>query len=115
MKSFAYQLLTNSSEMNEKAESYIKTAERNFQLQKIEALALSINKKNNAIEDIKFSLTLDTDVNAGKKEMTREEISQSFIKMAEFKREIYILKEELDLYLDLYKEFFSENEAEKKS
>jgi predicted urease superfamily metal-dependent hydrolase len=76
----ALDLLKSNKTVSERAENYIVSVKRNIQRDVID----SITAKKEAMEDELFELTnfnLETDVNRGYQQMTKESVEQRFKKI----------------------------------
>lgn len=106
----ALELLKSNKTVAERAENYATSVKRNIQRDVIDSL---ISKKE-GIEDELFELTnftLDTNINSGLKQMTKEDVETRFKKIIDLEYKLTLLELELKTKQASFNKYFGENEA----
>ena len=104
----ALELLKSNKSVAERAENYIVSAKRNIQRDVIDAIVA----KKEAIEDELFELSnfnLDTNINAGLKQMTKAEVEERFKRIIDLEYKQTLLELELKTKQASFDKYFSEN------
>ena len=103
----AQELLEKSKDTKARAESFFTTIKRNIQKNILDELTA----KKEAITDQLFDLSnfqLNTNLNAGVKEMTREECEKRFAKIIELEFEAKVIDLELKSKQESFNTYFNE-------
>jgi hypothetical protein len=103
----ALELLKSNKSVAERAENYLTSAKRNIQRDVIDALVT----KKEAIEDELFELTnftLDTNINAGLSQMTKDEVESRFKRIIDLEYKQTLLELELKTKQSTFNKYFDE-------
>jgi len=103
----ALDLLKTNKTVSERAEQYATSMKRNIQKNVIDVL---ISKKERYEDDL-FELTnftLDTNINQGMNQMTKEDCEKRFTKIIEIGYNLELLTRELDIKQAIFDIYFSE-------
>lgn len=102
----ALSLLRTNKTVKERAESYFKSITRNIQKNVIDTLV----QKKEALEDKIFDLenfTLDTNLNAGLRTMTKEDCEKRFIDIINAECELELVNRELAIKQGSFDKYFA--------
>lgn len=105
----ALDLLKSNKTVSERAENYIVSVKRNIQRDVIDA----ITAKKEAMEDELFELTnfnLETDVNRGYQQMTKEAVEQRFKKIIDLEYKLKLIALELTAKQESFDKYFADAE-----
>jgi hypothetical protein len=105
----ALDLLKSNKTVSERAENYIVSVKRNIQRDVIDA----ITAKKEAMEDELFELTnfnLETDVNKGYQQMTKESVEARFKKIIDIEYKLKLTNLELISKQESFDKYFSDAE-----
>lgn len=105
----ALDLLKSNKTVSERAENYIVSVKRNIQRDVIDALTA----KKEAMEDELFELTnfnLETDVNRGYQQMTKEAVEQRFKKIIDIEYKLKLVSLELTAKQESFNKYFGDAE-----
>lgn len=101
----ALELLKTNKTVAERAENYTNSMKRNIQRDVIDSLIA----KKEKIEDQLFELsnfTLDTNLNAGLRSMTKEDCESRFKKIIDLEFELELLNKELEIKQNSFDKYF---------
>lgn len=104
----ALDLLKSNKTVSERAENYIVSVKRNIQRDVIDALTA----KKESMEDELFELTnfnLETDVNKGYQQMTKESVEQRFKKVIDIEYKLKLTSLELASKQESFDKYFGED------
>jgi hypothetical protein len=105
----ALDLLKSNKTVSERAENYIVSVKRNIQRDVIDALTA----KKEAMEDELFELTnfnLETDINKGYQQMTKESVEQRFKKVIDIEYKLKLVSLELNAKQESFSKYFEDAE-----
>ncbi len=105
----ALDLLKSNKTVSERAENYIVSVKRNIQRDVIDALT----SRKEAMEDELFELTnfnLETDVNKGYQQMTKESVEQRFKKIIDIEYKLKLVSLELTAKQESFDKYFGDAE-----
>ena len=105
----ALDLLKSNKSVSERAENYIVSVKRNIQRDVIDALTA----KKESMEDELFELTnfnLETDVNKGYQQMTKESVEQRFKKVIDIEYKLKLASLELASKQESFDKYFADAE-----
>jgi len=105
----ALDLLKSNKSVSERAENYIVSVKRNIQRDVID----SITAKKEAMEDELFELTnfnLETDVNKGFQQMTKESVEARFKKIIDIEYRLKLTNLELSSKQESFDKYFGDAE-----
>ncbi len=105
----ALDLLKSNKTVSERAENYIVSVKRNIQRDVIDALT----SRKEAMEDELFELTnfnLETDVNKGYQQMTKESVEQRFKKIIDIEYKLKLVSLELNAKQESFDKYFGDAE-----
>ena len=105
----ALDLLKSNKSVSERAENYIVSVKRNIQRDVID----SLTSKKEAMEDELFELTncnLETDVNKGYQQMTKESVEQRFKKIIDIEYKLKLTSLELTAKQESFDKYFGDAE-----
>jgi hypothetical protein len=105
----ALELLKTNKSVSERAENYITATKRNIQRDVIDTLVA----KKESYDDELFELTnfnLETDVNRGFQQMTKEQVESRFRKIIDLEYRLTLVNMELKVKTESFNKYFSENE-----
>jgi hypothetical protein len=105
----ALELLKTNKSVSERAENYITATKRNIQRDVIDTLVA----KKESYDDELFELTnfnLETDVNRGFQQMTKEQVESRFRKIIDLEYRLTLVNMELKVKTESFDKYFSENE-----
>jgi hypothetical protein len=105
----ALDLLKSNKTVSERAENYIVSVKRNIQRDVID----SLTARKEAMEDELFELTnfnLETDVNRGYQQMTKELVEQRFKKIIDIEYKLKLVSLELASKQDSFDKYFGDAE-----
>jgi len=103
----ALSLLKTNKTVKERAESYFKSIQRNIQKNVIDALI----QKKEALEDKIFDLenfTLDTNLNAGLRTMTKEDCEKRFVDIISSEYELELINREIEIKQATFNKYFED-------
>ncbi len=103
----ALELLKTNASLEKRAEKFTTSIKRNIQRDVID----SLTAKKEKIEDQLFELTnftLQTDVNQGLKQMTKDECEARFKKIIDLEYELKLLEVELKTKSESFNSYFGE-------
>lgn len=103
----ALDLLKTNKSVSERAENYATSMKRNIQRDIIDTLV----SKQEKIADELFELsnfTLDTNINQGIKQMTKESCEDRFKKIIQLEYELVLLNMELKVKTESFNKYFSD-------
>lgn len=106
----ALELLKTNKSVKERAEQYAQSMKRNIQRDVLDTLT----SKKEKIEDDLFELgnfTLDTNLNAGLKQMTKESCEDRFKKIIQLEYELELLQAEIKVKQSSFDKYFNDVEA----
>jgi hypothetical protein len=104
----ALELLGKSKTVRERADSYVVSMKRNLQKKILDTL----QDKIDAIKDKNFDLenfTLDTNLNAGVRQMSKEDCESRFEQLINNQFELQLLEAELKVKQEAFNQYFNEN------
>lgn len=102
----AYDLLSTNKTVKERAATYASSMKRNLQKSILDALV----EKKEKIEDELFDLknfTLDTNLNAGLRQMTKEDCEKRFTKIIDNEYELELITAELKIKQASFDKYFT--------
>ena len=105
----ALDLLKSNKTVSERAENYVTSVKRNIQRDVID----SITAKKEAMEDELFELTnfnLETDVNRGYQQMTKESVEARFKKIIDIEYKLKMTNLELIAKQESFDKYFGDAE-----
>lgn len=105
----ALDLLKSNKTVSERAENYIVSVKRNIQRDVID----SLTAKKEAMEDELFELTnfnLETDINRGYQQMTKESVEQRFKKIIDIEYKLKLVSLELNAKQESFNKYFEDVE-----
>ena len=105
----AEELMRANKSVEERSEVYTKAIKRNLQKNVLDKLTEDKEK----LEDERFDLenfTLNTDMNAGVKQMTKEDCEKRFLRLIEIDFEIEMLDRELKIKQESFTKYFGVEE-----
>ena len=105
----ALELLKTNKTVSERAEKYVASVKRNIQRDVIDALVSKVEK----MEDELFELTnfnLETDVNRGYQEMTKEAVEARFKKIIDLEYQVKLTNLELTAKQESFDKYFTDGE-----
>ena len=107
-------LLTKSSQTQGTViNSYADQASKDLYLELVQPISTEISKKKMEVLSIKESISLVTDVNAGLRKMSYEDIKKSLSRIVALNAEIAVLEEDFSYIQESYDELFGEDPVEK--
>jgi hypothetical protein len=101
----ALELLKTNKTISQRAEKYHESIKRNIQRDILDKLTADIEN----MEDVLFELTdfvLDTNINRGLAQMTKEDCEKRFKKIIETEFELELLKQEQKIKKVIYEKYF---------
>ena len=101
----ALDLLKKNTSTDDRAQNYIAPIKRNLQISILDVLIANQEKISDQILDLQ-DFNLATDVNAGVKQLTREECEARFKKIIDLKTEYELQDRILDIKQSLFNEYF---------
>lgn len=105
----ALDLLKSNKTVSERAENYVTSVKRNIQRDVID----SLTAKKEAMEDELFELTnfnLETDMNRGHQQMTKESVEQRFKKIIDIEYKLKLVSLELTAKQESFDKYFGDAE-----
>jgi hypothetical protein len=105
----ALDLLKSNKTVSERAENYVTSVKRNIQRDVID----SLTAKKEGMEDELFELTnfnLETDVNKGYQQMTKESVEARFKKIIDLEYKLKLITLELTAKQESFDKYFSDAE-----
>jgi hypothetical protein len=106
----ALELLEKSKSTKERAGSYITTIQRNIQKEVIDKLVDKLDSLKDKLFDLN-NFTLDTNLNSGLKQMSREDCERNFKEIIEIEYEMYLLNQELKIKQSTFDDYFTEKKV----
>lgn len=103
----ALTLLEKNKSVKERSESYVKSIKRSIFRNEIEKIQDKIDKLNEKNFDLE-NFSLDTNLNAGLKQMTKEDCEARFVELINNRFEIEMLTLELESKTKIFTEYFGE-------
>lgn len=102
-------LLTKSSQTQDTViNSYADQASKDLYLELVQPISTEISKKKMEVLSIKESISLVTDVNAGLRKMSYEDIKKSLSRIVALNAEIAVLEEDFSYIQESYYDLFGE-------
>jgi predicted polyphosphate/ATP-dependent NAD kinase len=106
----ALQLLKTNPSVQERAEAYVKSIKRDLQKEVIDTLITTKEKAEDQLFELK-NFTLDTNVNQGLAQMTKEDCKKRFKNIIEFEYQLILLEAELKVKQASFDKYFGDEEA----
>jgi AraC-like DNA-binding protein len=103
----AYDLLSTNKTVKERAATYASSMKRNLQKQILDALVEKKEKLEDELFDLK-NFTLDTNLNAGLRQMTKEDCEKRFTKIIDNEYELELISAELAIKQKSFNKYFSD-------
>lgn len=103
----ALELLKQSKSVAQRAAQYVTSVKRDIQRDVLDALT----KKKEALDDELFDLSnfsLETDMNAGRKQMTKDDVLVRFKRMIQIEYELKLITMELEVKQTAFNAYFDE-------
>lgn len=103
----ALELLKQSKSVAQRAAQYVTSVKRDIQRDVLDTLT----KKKEALDDELFDLSnfsLETDVNAGRNQMTKEDVLFRFKRMIQIEYELKLINLELEVKQKAFDSYFNE-------
>lgn len=104
----ALELLKTNKSVKERAEVYVISIKRNIQTNTIDILQNKIDQLKDELFDL-GNFTLDTNLNAGLKQMTKDDCEKRFIKIIELEYDLVLLELELKTKKETFNKYFNES------
>ena len=104
-KCVALDLLSKGVSTKDRATKYVERVSKSIELNLINRMEEGINKMEDEIFELK-NFDLETDVNSGKKEMTKEEIEKRFLRIIELEVAMDLKRLELESTKDSFNKLF---------
>lgn len=102
----AQQLLSSVKPVNERAEKYAERIKKSLSIKIIDGLQERIEKLDDKIFDLE-NFSLETDLNKGMKQLTKEDCEKRFEQIIELKFEKFLLDRELLVKKSAFDELFN--------
>lgn len=103
----ALKLLSENQSVKERAENYAHSVKRNLQKTILDSLVEKKEKLEDELYELK-NFTLDTNLNSGLRQMTKEDCEKRFIKIIENEYQLKLLEAELKIKEESFKKYFSD-------
>lgn len=101
----ALELLSKGVSTKDRASKYVERVSKSIELSLINKMEEDINKMEDEVFELK-NFDLETDVNSGKKEMTKEEVEKRFLRIIQIEVDMKLRRMELEATKEAYNNLF---------
>ena len=101
----ALELLKTNKTISERAEKYHESIKRNIQRDVLDKLTTTIEDLEDTLFELK-NFVLDTNINRGLMQMTKDDCENRFKKIIEVEFELELLKQEQKVKKEIYEKYF---------